>query len=65
MTNHPNRSRRDKIERARRKLADIRDWIPPEAAGLRPQRGLAPEYVEELRSRICAVINDLDLVSEP
>lgn len=62
MVNHPNRSRRDKIEKVRRKLADIRDWLPPEAAGLRPQRGIPPEQVAELRSRICAVINDLDLL---
>jgi len=62
MVNHPNRSRRDKIEKVRRSLERIRDGLPPEAKGLRPQRGLAPEEVEELRSRICGAINALDLV---
>lgn len=60
--NHPNRSRRERIERARAKLVAIRDGLPPEARGLRPQRGLDAHEVAELRSRIEGVINDLDLL---
>lgn len=62
MVSHPNRSRRDRIERARQKLVAIRDRLPPAQQGLRPQRGLLPDEVAELRSRIEGVINDLDLM---